>query len=59
MKSIAKVKQQRRIKAIPPFCDNPMSAEAMKLQIAMQEGKIPSPPLNRSQRKRMLKRIKH
>ena len=23
MKSIAKVKQQRRIRNIPPFCDNP------------------------------------
>jgi hypothetical protein len=32
MKSQAKVKQQRRIRAIPPFCDNPMSAEDVEMQ---------------------------
>jgi hypothetical protein len=32
MKSQAKVKQQRRIKSIPPFCDNPISGDLKYLQ---------------------------
>lgn len=56
MKSQARVKQQRRIKSIPNYCDNPMSKDDMKLQQAISEGKI-EVTLNRSQKKRAIKNI--
>jgi hypothetical protein len=58
MKSIAKVKQQRRIKNIPPYCDNPMSSDDVKLQQAIKEGKVEITP-NRRQRKQIIRQIKH
>ena len=47
MKSQFKIKQQRRIRQIPPFCDNPTSKEDMKLNDLVKKGVIvitkPSP----------------
>ena len=40
MKSQAKVKSQRRIKSIPPFCDNPLSKEDIELQEQVKKGII-------------------
>ena len=40
MKSIEKVKRQRRIKNIAPYCDNPTSKENMALQKLVEKGAI-------------------
>jgi hypothetical protein len=40
MKSQQKVKQQRRIKVIPAFCDNPIGKEGIKLQDLVKKGVI-------------------
>lgn len=54
MKSRAKVISQKHIHEIPPFCDNPMSSDDMKLQQAIAEGKV-EVKLNRRQRKAALR----
>lgn len=61
MKSRKKVISQKHIREIPPFCDNPMSENDMKLQEAIKEGRV-NIVLNRRQRKAMLRsrgRVKH
>ena len=40
MKSQAKVKQQRRIKKIPKYCDNPESKEMRTLNELVRKGVI-------------------
>lgn len=55
MKSRKKVISQKHIKEIPPFCDNPLSAEAVQLQHDIASGKIAGFVPNRRQRKAMLR----
>ena len=40
MKSQDKVKQQRRIKNIPKYCDNPMGKEARAMEELVKKGAI-------------------
>ena len=40
MKSQAKIKQQRRIKSIPRYCNNMMSKEDIELQELVRKGVI-------------------
>ena len=40
MKSIAKVKQQKRIKSIPKYCDNPLGREGVALNELVKKGAI-------------------
>lgn len=57
MKSQARVKQQRRIKSIPNYGDNPMSAEQVELQANIAKGvvKLDRSP-NRRERRSYLQR---
>jgi len=58
MKSQQKVKQQRRIKQIPQFCDNPIGKEGAKLQDLVKKGVIViTKPRPRQVNKQVLRRI--
>jgi hypothetical protein len=58
MKSITKVKQQRRIKNIPDFGDHRMSKENQKLQELVTKGVIViSKPQPRKVKKQLIRRM--
>lgn len=60
MKSQEKVKRQRRIKSIPPYCDNPNSLETLNFLRMLKFGLIKKTQpirVDHSQKRHMIKRI--